>query len=64
MRHDTLLHVTDINEIHQDLFPGAAEEPKQAVWHTYSTNWGKYGETCETEGLCSIPLPVDMWSLS
>ena len=59
MGHDTLLDVTVINEIHQDLFPGAAEEPKHAVWHAYSPNWRKYSETCEAEGLCFIPLPVD-----
>ena len=29
--HKTLLDVTVINEIHQDLFPGAAEEPKHTV---------------------------------
>ena len=45
-------------------FPWATEEPKHAVWHAYSTNLGKYGETCEAEGLCFIPLPVDYWSLS
>ena len=46
-------------EIHQDFFPWAAEEPKHAVGHAYSTKWGKYGETCEAEGLCFIPLPVE-----
>ena len=59
MGHDTLLNVAVINKIHKDLFPVTAEESKHAVWHAYSTDWGKYGETCEAEGLCFIPLPVE-----
>ena len=53
------MDVTVVNAMRQDLLERCAEEPKYAVSVAYQTKWGKYGEACENEGICFVPLPVD-----
>ena len=59
MGRDTLYDVTVINAMRQDLLNRAAEQPKYAVCQAFATKWGKYGNKCESEGLCFILLAVD-----